>query len=249
MKIVRATYRKERERFLVESFIRNADLRGEIVEVREAPDFIISVDGKLTGLEVTELFVSGTPGGESVQARESISSQIAASAQRMYQADGGSPVHLPMCFYPGISLRDVNRDKAAQAICDFLLGLGLTAFERIDWRPEDSYDRQIQLPEQIAFVHALGVPSFDRAHWAVARTGWVAPRRKAPLQQRINEKAKRIVAYQNAIQTNWLLIVADAMKPSSLIEANSDFAANNIQSPFDRTFFYRHPDGFIELCV
>ena len=249
MKTARATYRKERERSLVESFISIANLQAEIVEAREAPDFIITVDGKLTGLEVTELFVSDTPGGESLQARESISSQIAANAQRMYQAAGGSPVHLSMCFYPGMSLRDINRDKAAQVICDFVLALGITASERIDWRPEDYEDQQIQLPEQLAFVHALGVPSFDMAHWAVARAGWVAPLREASLQQRINEKAKRIAAYQNAIQTNWLLVVADAMKPSSLIEPNSDLATNNLQSPFDRTFFYRHPDRFIELCV
>lgn len=249
MNIDRATYRKERERFLVESFIRNANLQAEIVEAREAPDFIISVDGKLTGLEVTELFVSDTPGGESLQAGESISSLIATNAQRMYQAAGGSPVNLSMCFYPGMSLRTINRDKAARAICDFVLALGITTSEHIDWRPENCEDPQIQLPEQIAFVHALGVPSFDMAHWAVARAGWVAPLREAPLQQRINEKAKRISAYQNAIPINWLLVVADAMKPSSLIEVKPDFATNNLQSPFDRTFFYRHPDDFIELCV
>ncbi|MBP5987967.1 MAG: hypothetical protein KA538_12360 [Azonexus sp.] len=249
MKTRRTNYRKERERFLVESFIRNASLQAEIVEAREAPDFIIRVDGKLLGLEVTELFVSDTPGGESLQARESISSQIVANAQRLYQAAHGAPVHLSMCFFPGMSLRDINRDKTAQAICDFVLALDIAVSERIDWRPEDYEDQQIQLPEQIAFVHALGVPSFDMAHWAEARAGWVAPLEEASLQQRINEKAKRIATYRNAIPTNWLLVVADAMKPSSLIKAKSNFAANNLRSPFDRTFFYRHPDDFIELCV
>lgn len=154
MKTRRTNYRKERERFLVESFIRNASLQAEIVEAREAPDFIIRVDGKLLGLEVTELFVSDTPGGESLQARESISSQIVANAQRLYQAAHGAPVHLSMCFFPGMSLRDINRDKTAQAICDFVLALDIAVSERIDWRPEDYEDQQIQLPEQIAFVHS-----------------------------------------------------------------------------------------------
>jgi len=249
MKTGRENYRKERERFLVESFIRNANLQAQIVEAREAPDFIIRVDGKLTGLEVTELFVSTTSGGESLQARESISSQIAVSAQRLYQAAGGAPVHLSMCFYPGMSLRDINRDNTAQAICDFVLTLNIAVSEHIDWRPEDCQNQQIQLPEQIAFIHALGIPSFDMAHWGVARVGWVASLEEAPLQQRINEKAKRIAAYRSVTPTNWLLVVADAMKPSSLIKAKSDFSANNLQSPFDRTFFYRHPDDFIELCV
>lgn len=249
MKTDRQNARKERERHLVESFFRNANLQAEIIETREAPDFIIRVDGKLVGLEITELFVSNTPGGGSLQARESISSQIAAKAQHLYQAAHGTPVHLSMCFYPGANLRDINRNKAAQAICDFVLALNIAPSEHINWSPEDYEDPLTQLPEQVAYIHALGVPSFDMAHWGVARAGWVAPLEEESLQQSIDEKTKRIATYRSVIATNWLLVVADAMKPSSLIKAKSDFCTSNLQSPFDRTFFYRHPDDFIELCV
>lgn len=55
--------RKERERFLIENFIRNANLDAKIIEEREAPDFILCVDGELVGVEVTELFISDAPGG------------------------------------------------------------------------------------------------------------------------------------------------------------------------------------------
>lgn len=248
MKRAGATYRKERERFLVESFIRTAKIQAEIVEVREVPDFILRVDDQLTGVEVTELFISDTPGGNSLQAKEAISSQIVAKAQHMYQEAGGKPAHVSIGFYLGVSLRDINRDKTAQALCDFVLELDLAASEYKDWRPESFEEQQSQLPDEIAFVHALGVPSFDMAHWSVPRAGWVAPLREEPLQQRINEKAKRIASYQKAAGSNWLLIVAGARKPSSLIEIKSDFSSGNLKSPFDRTFFYQYPDGFIELC-
>lgn len=230
MKKFKATQRKERERFLVERFINEANLQAKIVEEREAPDFIISIDGKFIGIEVTELFISAEPGGDSLQARETISSKIAAKAQRLYEAVGGKPAHVSMCFYPGISLRDINRDKAAQALCDFVLAMDLSVSERVDWRPEDN-DESTQLPEEFAFIHALGVPEFGMSHWTVARAGWVAPLDEEPLQQRIDEKSKRIATYKNATHVNWLLIVADAMRPSSLIEAKSDFRGNSLKSP------------------
>ena len=248
MKRTSASHRKERERFLVESFIRTAKIQAEIVEAREAPDFILRVDNQLTGIEVTELFISDAPGGNSLQAKEAISSQIIAKAQHIYEETGGKPAHVSICFYPGMSLRDINRDKTAQALRDFVLELNLAPSEYKDWHPESIEGQQARLPDEIAFVHALGVPSFDMAHWSVARAGWVAPLREELLQQRINEKAKRIKSYQNTIDSNWLLIVADAMKPSSLIEIKPDFSSSNLTSPFDRTFFYRHPDDFIELC-
>jgi hypothetical protein len=49
----------------------------------------------------------------------------------------------------------------------FVSGLNLSAWERADWRP--GYPGS--LPFEI--VHALGVPSSEMAHWAVARAGWV----------------------------------------------------------------------------
>lgn len=249
MRTSEASHRKERERFLVESFIRLANLPAVVSEDREAPDFILRFEDQLVGLEVTELFISTSSGGESLQARESISSQIAAKAQNLYRAAGGKPAHVSVCFCPSMSLREINRDRTAQALCNFLLQLNLEVSERRVWCPDDMDEQLSELPEEISFVQALGVPSYDMAHWAVARAGWVAPLNVAPLQQRITEKAKRIESYRNAVNTNWLLIVADAMKPSSFIEIKSDFAEEGLQSPFDRTFFYRHPDGFVELCL
>jgi hypothetical protein len=238
--------KKQRERFLLERFIHTSKLNAQIVEDREAPDFVVRVGEALVGVEVTELFVAPGKGSSTPQAQEAVSSQIAVRAQCLYQAAGGSPAHVTVCFGPGQDLRGLNRDKSAQMLCDYVLGLNLSPWQRVDWRPEELDG---PLPYEISFVHALGVPSSDMAHWDVTRAGWVAPLNPVPLQERIDEKAKRLPKYQRAIAENWLLIVADAMRPSSLIEAQSDFDAHAVQSPFSRTFFYRHPDRFFELAT
>ena len=235
---------KVRERFLLERFIDAAKLNAQIIEEREAPDFIVRVDDALVGVEVTELFISHDRQCSTPQAGEAISSQIAVKAQRLYQAADGPPAHVTVCFGPKKNLRDLNRDKTAQMLCDYVLTLNLSLWQRINWRPEKLGD---PLLNEFSFVHALGVPSFDMAHWAVARAGWVASLTPASLQDRIDAKVKRLPGYQVTIAENWLLIVADSMKPSSLIEARADFDTHSVSSPFGRTFFYRHPNSFLEL--
>jgi hypothetical protein len=235
---------KQRERFMLECFVKAAKLDAQIIEEREAPDFVVRTNCKLVGVEVTELFISNDSHGSTPQAQEAISSQIATKAEHLYQVAGGPPAHISICFTPGVSLRNLNRDKTAEALCNFVLDLNLSLWQRVDWRPEELDG---PLPDEISFIHALGVPSYDMAHWGIARAGWVAPLVPSPVQQRVNEKAKRLPKYQDVISENWLLLVADAMWPSSLIEAKPDFDAQAIVSPFCRTFFYRHPDSFLEL--
>jgi hypothetical protein len=239
-----AIRQKQRERFMLECFIKAAKLDVQIIDEREAPDFVVRANSQLVGVEVTELFISNDSHGSTAQAKEAISSRIATKAQHLYQAAGGSPAHITVCFAPGLNLRNLNRDKTAEALCHFVLGLNLSLWQRVDRRPEELNG---PLPDEISLIHALGVPTFDMAHWGVARAGWVAPLVLSPVQQRIDEKAKRISKYQETISENWLLIVADAMRPSSLIEAKPGFDAQAIVSPFGRTFFCRHPDSFLEL--
>jgi len=241
-----AIRQKPRERFLLEEFIKVSSIDAQIVEEREAPDFVVRTGGALVGVEVTEIFISHETHGNTPQAHEAISSQIATKAQHLYQASGGPPAHVTFCFAPGRDLRHLERDKTSQMLCDHVRGMNLSLWQRVDWRPEEC---DSPLPDEISFVHALGVPSFDMAHWGVARAGWVAPLRLVQLQERIDAKANRLPTYQDVIAENWLLVIADAMKPSSLIEAKPDFDAQAVLSPFSRTFFYRHPSSFLELNV
>src|SRR5688572_12715734 len=124
--------------------------------------------------------------------------------------------------------------------------MNLTESARVDWRP----DRPGPLLSVIALVHALGVPSRDMAHRTVPRAGWVAPLTVDALQLRVDEKAKRLPEYREHARENWLVIVSDGMKPSQLFEVPSGFQLEKVSSPFDRTYFYGHPDrAVVELGV
>ncbi len=234
--------RKQRELFLLERFIVALKLRVEVIEEREEPDFILKIDGQPVGLELTELFISHGENGNTMQAQESISSRILASAQRLYESSNAPPAHVSVCFGPGHDLRKLKRDKTAMALATFVQRLNLGVGQSLDWHPEKL---KYSLPYELSFIHALGVPSYKMARWGVARAGWVAPLQTSSLQYRIDEKTKLLVAYRESIAENWLLIVSDATKPSQLIRAKESFEPHSIKSPFTRTFFYSYPDDVI----
>lgn len=236
--------KKKRERFLLQRFIDVSKLDMEILEQREEPDFFVQTDQSIIGVEVTEMFISHRKSAGVLQAQESIADQIVSKAQSLYEVAGGRPADVNVVFGPGQDLRGLNRDETAKVLCEYVLKLNLSP-----WQVVESGSEYLDglFPYEVSYVRVLGIPDQNLAHWGVARAGWVSSLDSKLVQERIDAKAKRISVYQKAIAVNWLLIVADAMKPSSLIEIPSDFDSSIIHSPFSRTFFYRYPDEFIEL--
>lgn len=211
--------KKQHERFLLECFVDASRVALDIVEEREEPDFLVRFEGRLVGVEVTQLYVSHDANGPLPQAQESISDRIVARARQMYEAAGAPPAHVSVCFAPRRELRQVDRDSTARQLASFVSGLNLKAWERVDWHP----GHEPSLLDEISFVHTLGIPTKEMAHWTVARAGWVAPVTVDALQSRVNEKASRLSNYQRDLAENWLLVVADGMKPSQLFEVRTGF--------------------------
>lgn len=141
----------------------------------------------------------------------------------------------------------LNRgSKKAAALSTFVRELNLRPWQSVDWRPGE-YDKA-QLPEEISFVHALGVPNYEMVHWIVARAGWTAPLTIKVLQSRIDVKSDKLKEYQKVVAENWLVLVSDSTKPSQLFTTAPDFDGSQVTSPFSRTFYFGYPDrGLREL--
>ena len=229
---------KQQERFLLERFLEAAELSAEIVDEREAPDFIVRFEARRIGIEITELFISPHKNSNPMQAQEAVLTKIVSRAQQIYQASGAPPAHVNVCFGSGCDLRQLNRDRAASELAGFVQRLNLSPWQTVDWRPEEADDL---LPSEVSFIHALGIPSIDLAHWTVARAGWVAPLTVEALQPRIDEKSARLAEYQAAAAENWLVVVANATKPSQMFDVLAQLDPHEISSPFSRTFFYNYP--------
>lgn len=239
--------KKLHERFLLDHFFQALRIPARIVEEREAPDFLVRLDGRVIGVELTGLFVPHRTNTPPPQANESSSDRFLSYAQRLYQESTGPPVHVRVCFAPRSNLTALNRGREkAAALSNFVCGLDLGPGQVVNCGPEACI--KSQLPREVSFVHALGVPDHGTAHWIVARSGWAAPLTIEALQSRIDEKSKRLSQYEEVTAENWLIVVSDGTRPSQLFTAPSVFDANQVSSPFFRTFYFGYPNRvLIEL--
>ena len=235
--------KRQHERFVLEQFLRAADLQGEIVDDRsEAPDFIVKFGHELVGIEMTELFVRGGSDARNLQAQESLAHRIVSNAKRLYESSGAQHAHVSVHFAPRADLRSLNRDETAAALSAFVKARALVVGQLVQWQPDDVGN---VLPEVITYVQMLGVPERRMAHWTVPNAGWVVPLTATVLQASIDEKAALLPAYARRVPTNWLLLVADGGKPSQLFDGPSAAVASAISSPFARTFYFARMRGAV----
>jgi hypothetical protein len=233
-------FKKARERFLLENFLRCAAIECSILEEREAPDFIVGLGDQQVGVEVTELFVPHDSPGAPLQAQESAADRIVNQARLIYERDGGQPAWVRVLFKLRHDLTRLNRAAAAQELALFVRDLEIQVGLNQEIRP--GYPGS-PFAEAIASIRVLGVPSNDMGHWTVPRVGWPFPIAPEPIQARIDDKALQLDSYREVVSTNWLVVVADATRPSQLFTArNPEFDATSIKSPFDRTFFFGYPE-------
>lgn len=230
--------KKKYERFLLDTFLKAANIDADIVDdTGESPDFIIRVGQDSVGVEFTEIFNGNADrnGSLPLQARESLAQRIVARASEVYRASGAQHAHVSVLFSPGNDLRELNRDETAARLAAFVEAQALSPGQYVQCKPD--YDAH-PLPDAISFVNMLGVPEPEMAHWSSPSAGWVAPMTCEVLQARIDEKAALLAKYAKRVRTNWLVLASDGGRPSQFFDPPTLEAASAVVSSFDRTFYF-----------
>jgi len=238
-----AQRKKARERGFLVAFLRIANLPAKLLEEREAPDFLLEVEDRPVGLEVTEVFLQND--GDTMQPKvgEAIVDEIATRARRRYEEKGGKPLHVSLGFSTNSDMRHINRRDAGEAIANFLLALDPPLGELVKWKRVAV--RRDPLPEQLTFMHVLAVPGPTMANWSTPRAGWVAPLKSAFLQPYVDEKARKFTQYRQAVDEVWLLLAIEGRAPSQLFEPSNEVPG--VISPFDRTYLLSLFAGTVQL--
>lgn len=239
--------KRNRERFLMDHFIRVAELPVRVVGSPDPPDFVVQFEGRKVGVELTDIYQDSLVGVPSLQARESISESIVAMARNVYEGDADArPVNVQLVFSPGHELRSVRRDEAAQQVAAFVAKHPVGVFQAATFRIEQ-FDGE--LPESIAYVRVFGVPTREMSHWSVASAGWAASLTASMLEERIRAKAKLLPRYREVVKENWLVLVCEGKGPSQFFDSASIETLEGVSSPFDRTYFYEHfMQRVVRLC-
>ena len=102
-----AERKKQRERYFLEAFLRITNLSATLLEEHEAPDFLLEVEGRRVGLEVTEVFIQNNGASLRPKIGEAIVDEIVARARQSYEERNGKPLHVSFGFTPNADVRHI----------------------------------------------------------------------------------------------------------------------------------------------
>jgi hypothetical protein len=223
----------------LESLLRAIDPKASVSD-RESPDFAVVSDGRLVGVEVTEVHHPAQPGQAPLQAFANISAEIVQRAERANASGGGESLRVSVAFAPHAQLQTVRRDEAGQLLFELVQRALDRAGDIVEWRP--TYRGDVRYAELFTRVHIYRHPQGIAPHWFVTAAGWIAPLTAELIQSRIDEKASRISSYRAVMSELWLVIGVLGRDPSQFFDFNTEALGGTFRSPFDRTYFV---DGFL----
>ncbi len=242
--------KKQHERFLLDRFLELQGITPTDIVPREHPDFLIDLEGRKVGIEVTELFTQRCnsdphlrPEGPLLQAREQVCTQIVSKAREIYFDTNNPPVLSHILFSDRIIPADKRKgDQIAKLIADQIQGMSRQDSETAEWRSREDEKEENPLSEWVSFISACRVPE-RFARWSPNSAGLVFPLAPARLQEEIDQKVPKLNAYKECAEEIWLLIVADRTRSSQKISIMPDFPLDSISSPFAKTFYYDYVHG------
>jgi hypothetical protein len=242
--------KRRRERFLLDRFLEQQGIKPKSIDQRRPPnpDFVIDLDGRMVGIEITEIFIRSDKsnkhprGAEELllQEVESITDLIVSQAREIY-FEASDTLVLSKILFSQITRDKRKRKQIAELIADQIQDMvSGNSSEVVDWKPEVLDNGAQLLSEAVAFIHVCRVPEKRFARWTVMRPGLVAHLTPRHLQDRINLKAQKLKSYRNDKNTEeiWLLMVADRTRPSQMLLRRLGLPLESLSSPFDKTFYY-----------
>lgn len=225
--------RKERERHLLATFLQKETIKASVRD-SESPDFLLTIDERVVGLEVTELHHSTEHPSSSLQAREAVASRVIGQARQKFADRGGPSLRVAVNLAPAFDPGTVQRNSLAEYLCALIERILPNPGEVRQWRPQLA-DYRVGKP-LVSYVHVYHQPQSIRPHWLHAEAGWVAPLTLEVVQAAIDEKSERLPTYRLSAPEIWLLLAIDGRTPSQFFDTELRFAPSEIRSPFERTY-------------
>lgn len=205
-----------RERTYLYWFLKQRSISPDRIERPEPPDFVITVNGSETAIEITNLFAgTSTPGkGSELKKQESFRTNWLQRLSRKYYAENDIPISL------NIALREnaILDEELASSILDWLGNLsGINECEHIEKTIRSKN-------EKLCTVYVATLPNAEEfsnyCRWKCINDsgGFVPPLTKSHIATVLDDKQRKISSYKNVCNRVWLLIVADRFTNSGRLD-------------------------------
>jgi len=208
---------------------------GEI-EKSEKPDFIVHAEDNLLGIEHTEIFQSGTSGGESLQAQDALAQRVVSQASALYSKDSNKPLYVQIMFRPKVILRKQEVALLADSVARLIERTPLTPGTPISLKR--TRENSKYFPIEIAMIHLYSHLNGKESLWRCSSVGSIPKITANYLQEKIDQKEEKFDVYRSQCSELWLLIVADDLRIPSSLDITGSASIYHYRTRFDRIFFF-----------
>lgn len=225
--------KKDRERCSLDVVVRALDLPPTSIVESESPDFLLEMDSRRIGVEVTELYLpSGTETTPPEQAFENDERRIIERA-RIMATERGVPSQLMNVRLSRHSLCKPNKQLLATTLCDFVAA---------NAAPPGQTNHPHDLPPGVVYLTLYGHRSEPHS-WHGPCSGWPNAQYTSGFQAAIDKKEVRRQKYLTRCDEVWLILAATWEGGSSFIKWSEAMEQQTFTSRFDRVFFVEGLSG------
>ena len=207
----------------------------------ERPDFLISGDSQVTGIEVVRYIRGQNSGGSDYHRNEILWQQIADDARREFELNHSTPLMVHFLWHSDRYPRkaDVSRMavSAAETIAEYV-PQGIFESTRI------AGNDLVETPLHtfVSSIHITRVRNRPQASWSSIVAGFISVATNE-LQQLVVSKGIKVPKYLQRCDEVWLLIVADGSNISSTAELSEvEVSQAHLPSLFRKVLFYDRPN-------
>lgn len=200
----------------------------------EAPDFLVHAPKRTIGIEVRHLYKESKDGVRPLQAVESQVDKIIARAAELANESGMPPVDVSLFHNDSLEIQEREIRYIAEQLFAFVQRCLPEVGQSVEWQYYDG--RRCGQPQQFDQIW-ISRKYAKCPLWKSFKAALVQQECRSLFQAAIDEKATRLSAYLEKCSECWLLLSANALKPSGSIHPGDPSLEHIYQSPFARTFF------------
>lgn len=205
----------------------------------DRPDVLAVIGGLQIGIEVTEVWTSEAD----IQRSRDWKRTVEFAQEALY---GGPPkITVQVSFANAV----LDRKVTAKAIAEIVNMVRL----------EDGGSVIIERPSLVdaqwwpSCVQSVDVSRWDKIskpHWSVAETGWIQEWGATEVQERVDEKERKVATYLKQCDEVWLLLAATGEHIAGTIDLATSATESPLATSFARVFLHRRFGTFpIEFDV
>jgi len=228
--------KKKEEKYYLELFKRNYQdfPEGQILE-SESPDFLISTKGKILGIELTKIFQKSNPKRLSLQASDSIITDIILRIRNLFEMNNllGYEVHLD--FHVDKNIVKELREELAKKLFDVIIE---HLPKENGWvEIKNDFENITKYPEEVSMISVYYSKGLSSINITDSKVGWVKNNMIEDLQKVISQKNSKVSNYLKSCENIWLLIHTISFSSCSFFIPSRETLEHYFDSNFGAVFF------------